>query len=525
KLYSFTNIDISLTLLKPASGFTNHVNALTGIANDIPFSWQRPTEITEYELEIARDPYFFKLVATITVATEEPVAFVLVGPGQPGNAGVNFMPGVTYYWRIRTTKPIYSRYSASKYFSIQPVMAALPGILSPSNGGANISRQPSFSWDPVASATEYQFVLSDNLSMTSPIIDVRITTTGFTMTQELDYGGTYFWQVRAIKPIESNWSILANFTVEKEPVEPVPVVTVKQQTPPVVELPEQPPETIINRAPPLKPPLPIVPDYLHTAIYIVSALLLVVIFLIFLPLLTRFLPAPAVLTGPFKGPSRRARKIGNRLGKLWEDVAARTKDVIPLPTRATTTGEAPESDTISFAVRSFLYMTTSAEKDGGQRLLSAEEEKTLGGKLASGIKAIARERPLYLAYPEDAAQFLHIWSHYGSREETNRYLKKSFKSRLENALALLKCYLAAPGKPEADTIVKKEFTRAQYDALAQVVDPDNLYAHIAKLSKFRFEKEEDKALGDPVDRAIAYQFLRIHHQVKSKTENPGKAAG
>ncbi len=159
-------------------------------------------------------------------------------------------------------------------------------------------------------------------------------------------------------------------------------------------------------------------------------------------------------------------------------------------------------------------MTTSAEKDGGESLLSAEEERTLGKKLASGIRAIAGERPLYLAYPEDAAQFLYLWSRYGSREETDRYLKKSFKSSPENALALLKCYLPAPESTEAGPAEKQEFTRTEYNALAQVVDPDNVYAPIAKLLKFRFEKEEDKALGDPVDRAIAYQFVRIHYDIK-----------
>jgi len=513
KLYSFTNTDISLTLLQPASGFTSHVNALTGIANDIPFTWQCTAEITEYELEIALDPYFFLLVATITVATTNDVAFALLGPGQPGNAGVNFMPGATYYWRIRTTKPTYSRYSASKNFSIAPVTAVIPGVLSPPNGHAGTSRKPAFSWTPVSGAAEYQFILSDNITMDSPVVNVTVTTTGFAATRDLEYGGTYFWQVRAIKPIETEWSPLANFTVEKQPVEPVPVLTVKQRTPPVVELPAPPPETIINRAPPLKPPPPVVPGYLYTAIYIASALLVCVITLIFFPLLTRLLPAPAVLTGPFKGPSRRARAYTNKLGKLWEEVAARSKGVIPLPTRITT-GEAPEIETISFAVRSFLYMTTSAEKESVESFLSADEEKTLGKKLASGVRAIAKERTLYLAYPEDTVQFLHIWSHYGSREETNRYLKKSFKSRPENALALLKCYLPAPTSTEAGTAEKLEFTRAEYNALAQVVDPDTVYAPIAKLLKFRFEKEGDKGLADHVDRALAYQFVRIHYDIK-----------
>ncbi len=524
KLYSFTNIDITLTLLKPASGFTTPVNALTGIAKDIPFTWQRPSLTTEYELEIAQDKDFYIHVTTVTVTTSESTAFALVGPGQPGNAGVNFMPGVTYYWRIRTTKPLYSRYSASRHFSIEPVTAVVPGISTPANGGANISRNPSFSWEPIAGATEYQFVLSDNISMTSPIIDVRITTTGFTMTQELDYGGTYFWRIRSIKPVTSAWSILANFTVEKEPSEPVPVVLVEPFPPPVIKLPAPPPQNIITIAPPLEPPAPLVPDYLRTVIIITSALLLVVIVLIIVPLPARLFPASSSLARPLTGPSRRARNIGNRLGKLWEDLATRARDLTPFTAPTSATGEAGEIDSISFAVKSFAFMTASEEKDGGQRLLSAEEEKTLGRKLASGIKAIAGEKPLYLKYPEDASLFLHIWSHYGSRGETNRYLKKSLRSKPENAVALLKCYLPAPKSTEAGTTEKQEFTLAQYEALAEVVDPDNVYAAIAKLYKFKLENIENNIPGDPTDRVIAYQFLRIHHQVKSKTENPGKAA-
>ena len=343
------------------------------------------------------------------------------------------------------------------------------------------------------------------------------------MTQELDYGGTYFWRIRSIKPVTSDWSILANFTVAKEPSEPVPVVSVQPLPPTVIEIPAPPPQNIITVVPPPEPPAPVVPDYLRAVIIVASALLLVVIVLIIVPLPARLFPAPSSLARPLTGPSRRAKKLGNRLGKLWEDLATRARDLTPFTTHPSAAGEAVESDSVSFAVKSFLFMTTSTEKDGGQHLLSAEEEQTLGKKLASGIRAIAQEKPLYLQYPEDAALFLHIWSRYGSRDETNRYLTKSFKSKPENAVALLKCYLAGAAKPEAGTAGKNKFTRAQYEALAEVVNPDNVYAAIAKLYKFKLENIEDIASVDPADRAIAYQFLRVHHQVKSGTEKPGTA--
>jgi hypothetical protein len=72
--------------------------------------------------------------------------------------------------------------------------------------------------------------------------------------------------------------------------------------------------------------------------------------------------------------------------------------------------------------------------------------------------------------------------------------------------------------------VRKEFTPTRYEALAEVVDPDNVYAAITKLYKFKLEDIEEVSV-DPTDRAIAYQFIRIHHHVKSKMEKPGTTCG
>lgn len=526
KLYSFGDVAMELTLRTPETGSTGSVNTINGLVNDIAFSWDRPSVATGYELQIARDEDFHVLLARVTISDDNDVVSAMVGPSRTGNNTAFFMPGTSYYWRVRVTEPIYSTFSVTNYFSIKPLSALVPELISPANGSPDRSRKPSFSWEPMAGITEYQFVLSDNSTMTQPVVDVKVDVTGFTMTQELEYGRTYFWRTRATRPVVSDWSILANFTVETEPSEPAPqLITVVPLPPKVIELPAPPPETIINVAPPLEPPPPTVPGYLRTVIIIASALLLIVVVLIIVPLPARFFPAPSYLSKPLTGPSRRARNIGKRLGKLWEELATRARELKPFTTQTSAPVEAGEVDTLSFAVKSFLFMTTSGEKEGGQRLLSAEEEKNLGRKLASGIKAVAGEEPLYLKYPEDAALFLQIWSRYGSRDETNRYLNKTFQSKPENAMALLKCYLAATGEPEAGAAGKKEFTRAHYDALTEVVEPDNVYAAIAKLYKFKLEKIEKEIPGDATDRAIAFQFLRIHHQVKGETEKPGQAAG
>ncbi len=511
KLYSYDDVDIELSLNLPAMDFVGLVNNITGIAHDVCFTWDRPTESTEYELEIALDEDFFSLVTTVTVANINQVVGAIVGPGRTGGNYVNFIPGNTYYWRIRTSKPVYSRYSVVKLFRIESVNAVLPAILSPPAGHTGTSRNPAFSWAPVSGATEYQFVLSANASMAVPIIDIRVNTTAYAVPDELDYGGTYFWRIRSILPIESDWSPLGIFTVMEQPAGPIPpVVTVDRPFPPIIELPSPPPQNTINVLPQPLPPEPVVPDYLRVAIIIASVILVSVITLIVVPLLPRLLPETSILTGPFRGPTQKAK---NYIGKKWGDMANRLRELAPSIIPPPAADKTASGDTISFAVRSFLLITSSAEEEG-QRHISVKEERALGKKLASGIRALAKEKPLYLAYPEDAFNFLQIWSRYGSRDETSQYLKKTFKSRPENALALLKCFQEASGSTEAGPAGKKEFTRANYDALIKVVDPDSVYVAISKLLKFRFEKAEDETLENAIDRAIAYQFVRIHYDIK-----------
>jgi hypothetical protein len=214
---------------------------------------------------------------------------------------------------------------------------------------------------------------------------------------------------------------------------------------------------------------------------------------------------------PRLSPALRAKIPGTKKVKPGEDMAARLKEI----------NAAKDGVSVSFAARSFLWLITTKGKDSGQRILSAEEELSLGKKLATRIQALAKKELLYLKFPEDAALFLHIWSHYGSREETSGYLAKSLRKRPENAVKLLKCFLADIGRADAGPAGKNEFTRSRYDSLAEVVDPDSVYDALVKVYQHDIEPLPEDLSGVPRDRAIAYQFLRIYHQVKDEKEKSG----
>ena len=184
--------------------------------------------------------------------------------------------------------------------------------------------------------------------------------------------------------------------------------------------------------------------------------------------------------------------------------------------RPVTIEKGREGEAVVFAAKSFLWMTT-AEKgtDESQPTLSVKEQESLGRKLSLKIQGLARKENLYIKYPEDAAMLLNIWARYGSRDETSSYLAKSFKSRPENAIKLLKCYLPSATQPEKDQPATADFTRDNYNSMAEVVDPDKVYAALTRVFKFKADTIEEKTPVKPDDRNLAFRFLRIHHQAKS----------
>jgi hypothetical protein len=110
---------------------------------------------------------------------------------------------------------------------------------------------------------------------------------------------------------------------------------------------------------------------------------------------------------------------------------------------------------------------------------------------------------------------LGIWLQYGSRDETSRYLNKTFSASPVNAIRFLKCYLppATPEKPESSA---DDFTHVHYDKIAEVVDPDKVYAALSKVFKFKVDSIEEKEPVKPSERNLAFKFMRLHLQKKDE---------
>ncbi len=512
ELYSFTDtiINVSIALNTPQNNFVSHINSKSGLAYDVTFSWQRPSVATQYELQMATDPDFTQMASSIIINSTADVVSITLGHDQAVPNYFDFSPSSTYYWRVRSTSPGYSQFSTTWEFSIESAPFSFKTaiqILSPAIGSTIIERTPSFSWQRLQNTTEYEFKLSENLDMSTPLLDAIVATPGIKMIKELETDKTYFWQVRGTSPIESDWSPLGVFTVESVVTTTAPVITppttVFKTT--VIQLPKPTQTQVIFAPPTTSTPKKTVPGYLIFSIFILAAIVVAVLYLIITPAGRRYGTRGGIHVRQSKENVQRANKP--------------TRPSAPEPgsgTNGTTAekilGKSKDSATVIFAAKSLMWMST-AEK-GTAEAITEKEKTALGKKLASRILELSKKEPLYIRHAEDAAMLLHIWAQYGSRKETNRYLTESFKSRPENAVRLLKCYLPPGISPEASN-ADTEFTMESYEAIAEVVDADKVYEALTKESKFKPETSKEPIRVNPADRNIAAKFMRLHLQVKN----------
>jgi len=281
KLYSYTDVLAAAgpTLVSPADEYSDPVNTVTGFANEIAFSWQRLSNAIAWQLGIYYDETCREKVTSHSVSgpgADAPTVVVPIGPDRDSTDKVNFMPGTTYYWRVKATNPLYSPYSEVRSFTVQPGVAMVPTIGSPANGASIASVNPAFSWSPVAGASEYEFQLAAGTNFAAPLFSSKLAETGIRPTVQFDAGMTYFWRVRATSPVIGDWSTIANFTVA-EPAGAAPPPVVVQQVPaPQINIPAAPPATVIQLPEEPAPPAQIAPAYIW-AIIIIGAVLVIAV--------------------------------------------------------------------------------------------------------------------------------------------------------------------------------------------------------------------------------------------------------
>jgi len=188
--------------------------------NNLFLHWLELSETKTYEAAIYLDA---ESTQNVWSGSSDDIAIVAVG----GTTLAELTSGTTYYWRVRSVEPIKSPWSDIRSFT--PSLGAAPVGTYPSSDATDVSIRPAFTWDSVAKATSYEFILSKDSEFADVVVsklgDNALPTTAWGCDRELDYSTTYFWKVRAISATSGGEWVTNVFTTEAAPSAPSPPVS------------------------------------------------------------------------------------------------------------------------------------------------------------------------------------------------------------------------------------------------------------------------------------------------------------
>jgi len=162
--------------------------------------WEELEDVTQYEVAVYLDA---DSASEVWMAHSDYDDVIATG----GNDPVPLSSGTAYYWKVRSTEPIKSPWSEMRSFVL--ALMEVEGLY-PAPGATGVSVWPVFTWNSVAGATGYEFVLARDSEFTDVVVALTgadaLQTTAWGCDRELDYFTTYFWKVRAISATSySEW--------------------------------------------------------------------------------------------------------------------------------------------------------------------------------------------------------------------------------------------------------------------------------------------------------------------------------
>jgi hypothetical protein len=213
----------------PADGDKIPVNPQTGRAYTITFSYDRyhSAEVDKMEIVISTDSKFAGSVyskSDITIRKDS--ESVTIGPNAQLEA--EFMPGYTYYWRMRMTgvggDTFKSPWSEVRSFEVESLGAIPTSLSAPPAGASGVSLMPSFSWTATEGAVSYNFEIAKDAAFTVPGWKrSKLANPVYLAEHELEYDTTYFWRAQAVfqaKPLIAGPWAQGTFTTMSPPLAP-----------------------------------------------------------------------------------------------------------------------------------------------------------------------------------------------------------------------------------------------------------------------------------------------------------------
>jgi len=207
-------------LISPYDGGTLPSDPCECIPLPFTMKWDRLCDACSYDIQIALDEDFNEVIFDSrhmcdSMTAIDPCCSYRPPEGETPSAYFMDIWGeyrlliceFTYYWRVRaadaaTDQIIHSWWSDAWSFTVAPGPGTGVELISPENGATGVAvKDIPFSWSEVASADEYDWMLSANSDLSTPIstLEGLTNTAGTYSGTALDYETPYFWQVTALK--------------------------------------------------------------------------------------------------------------------------------------------------------------------------------------------------------------------------------------------------------------------------------------------------------------------------------------
>jgi hypothetical protein len=223
-------------LVSPPDKYSLPVNPVTGFAEDVTFTWQPVGSgsglVNTIDFEIYRKTPQLdagKTVTKIPVNPSNPFVRIVAGGTTAGNViGYTMQPGQEYVWDIRFSDTangsgLTSRWCDSRAVTVQTGGKVTqqyegPQLTGPAPGATGLNPDAlGFTWASVSGATEYQVIIATDAGLSQYVGGTPANVTGTAYRAGgLEYGITYFWAVRAVKPVESV-QVVGTFTTMPKP--------------------------------------------------------------------------------------------------------------------------------------------------------------------------------------------------------------------------------------------------------------------------------------------------------------------
>ncbi len=197
-------------IIFPADGELIPADACECAAGPFTVRWDTLCDACSFEIEFAMDEEFTMPVVVNGEDFDFSSGYYLEEQDTPsfsvmGGAIGGFSTETTYYVRVRaadaaTGQYIHSWWSDPISFRVAPTSAAgAIALVAPEPGALNQpTKNVGFSWNLQATADAFDWVLSENPDLSSPLDSkTGLTSTATNYMGTLDYDTTYYWQVTA----------------------------------------------------------------------------------------------------------------------------------------------------------------------------------------------------------------------------------------------------------------------------------------------------------------------------------------